>query len=52
MATATSPTANSGAAMGERTPVVRVMAEGADEPVVRQVVDDIVESIESCAGAA
>ena len=33
-------------------PVVRVMAEGEDEPLVRQVVDDIVESIESCVGAA
>jgi phosphoglucosamine mutase len=30
-------------------PVVRVMAEGQDEPLVRRVVDDIVQSIESCA---
>ena len=29
-------------------PVVRVMAEGEDEPLVRRVVDDIVQSIESC----
>jgi hypothetical protein len=29
--------------------VVRVMAEGQDEPLVRRVVDDIVQSIESCA---
>lgn len=29
-------------------PVVRVMAEGQDEPLVRRVVDDIVQSIESC----
>ena len=33
-------------------PVVRVMAEGEDEPLVRQVVDDIVETIESCVAAA
>ncbi len=30
-------------------PVVRVMAEGEDGPLVRQVVDDIIQSIESCA---
>ncbi len=29
-------------------PVVRVMAEGEDEPLVQRVVDDIVQSIESC----
>ena len=33
-------------------PVVRVMAEGEDEPLVRQVVDHIVETIESCVAAA
>jgi phosphoglucosamine mutase len=33
-------------------PVVRVMAEGDDEPLVRQVVDDIVETIQSCVAAA
>ena len=30
-------------------PVVRVMAEGEDGPLVRRVVDDIVQSIEACA---
>ncbi len=29
-------------------PVVRVMAEGEDEPLVQRVVDDIIQSIESC----
>ena len=33
-------------------PVVRVMAEGEDGPLVQRVVDDIVESIESCVAAA
>ncbi len=33
-------------------PVVRVMAEGEDEPLVRQVVNDIVETIASCIAAA